>query len=72
MQSSAFKLAHQVVVARSGDHNTKLFQPTLARATINVWGANSHQSCIRLQIGAGFCAVLAVDAVATSEVNLMV
>ena len=30
---------------------------------------DSHQSCIRLQIGAAICAVLTVDAVATGEVN---
>ena len=31
---------------------------------------DSHQSCIRLQTGAGFCTVLTADAVATGEVNL--
>ena len=47
------------------------FGPPAACVTYNKYGSyrDSHQSCIRLQIGAGICAVLTADAVATGEVN---
>ena len=50
-------------------------QPHAADVTCNVWDVNgslyweSHQSCIRLQIGAGIYVVPTADAVATGDVS---